>query len=90
MATDSDNPEIAALQAQVRRLGELVDALYRHLGIGQLDAAGMGAGAPPPDVVDAITAGNTIMAIKLWREHTGADLRGAKDAVEQLARSMGR
>ncbi len=90
MATDSDNPEIAELQRQVRRQGELIDALYRKVGIGQLDAEGIPVdGAAPADVIDAIRSGSTIEAIKRWRAHTGVGLKEAKDAVEALARTLG-
>ena len=91
MATDSDNPEIAELQRQVRRQGELIDALYRKVGIGQLDADGIPLdGGAPADVIDAINSGSTIEAIKRWRAHTGVGLKEAKDAVEALARSLGK
>ena len=86
MATDAEN--IEELQRQVSRQGALIDALYRHLGIGQLDAAGLLTGEPYPDVVDAIRAGNLIQAIKSYREHTGVGLKEAKDAVEEIARRL--
>ncbi|MCU1441245.1 MAG: hypothetical protein JWP85_2242 [Rhodoglobus sp.] len=86
----SDQENIEELQRQVRRQGELIDALYRRLGVGQLDAAGIPADGSYPDVVDAITAGNKIEAIKHYRERTGVGLKEAKDAVEALARTMGR
>jgi ribosomal protein L7/L12 len=88
-STDSDNPEIAELQRQVRRQGELIDILYRRLGVGQLDAAGMpSSDGAYPDVVDAIRAGNLIQAIKNYREHTKVGLKEAKDAVEALSRTL--
>jgi len=83
----SDQENIEELMRQVKRQGELIEGLYRHLGLGQLAAAS--AGDPPADVVEALRAGNTIVAIKLWRDRTGAGLKEAKDAVEELARSMG-
>lgn len=90
MAAESDNPEIAELQREVRRQGQLIDALARKLGIGQLEGAALLADdAALTDVVDAIRAGNKIEAIKRWRAHTNSGLREAKDAVESLARSLG-
>ena len=89
MPTDSDNPEIAELQRQVRRQGELIDLLYRRFGIGQLDAAGMpSADGGYPDVVEAIRAGNIIEGIKRYRAHTNVGLKEAKDAVEAMARGL--
>lgn len=86
----SDQENIAELQRQVRRQGDLIDALYRRLGIGQLDAAGIPSAEADPAVVDAINSGNLIVAIKAYRERTGVGLKEAKDAVEAIARSMGR
>ena len=88
MSTESD--DIAELQRQVRRQGDLIDALYRQLGIGQLDAAGIPTDGAYPEVLEAIRAGNLIQAIKSYRERTGVGLKEAKDAVEQLARTHGR
>ena len=89
MPTDSDNPEIAELQRQVRRQGELIDLLYRRFGIGQLDAAGMpSADGGYPDVVEAIRSGNIIEGIKRYRAHTNVGLKEAKDAVEAMARGL--
>ena len=91
MPTDSDNPEIAELQRQVRRQGELIDLLYRRFGIGQLDATGMpSTDGAYPDVVEAIRAGNVIEGIKLYRAHTKVGLKEAKDAVEAMARGLSR
>lgn len=83
----SDAEEIAELKLEVARLTTLVDTLYKHLGIGQLGA--MALDQPSPEITDAIRAGNTIVAIKLWRQRTGVGLAEAKNAVEDLARSMG-
>jgi ribosomal protein L7/L12 len=46
---------------------------------------------PPtfPEVVRHLEAGNKIQAIKSYRDATGADLKGAKDAVEEIARQRG-
>ena len=87
MPSDSEN--IDELQRQVRRQGELIDILYKRLGIGQLDAAGMpSADGGYPEVIEAIRAGNLILAIKHYRARTGVGLKEAKDAVEGLARGL--
>ena len=90
MAADqdrTDQEDIAELQAEVERLGELIDNLYRQLGISPLDAAAEGVAMPEVD--DAIRSGQLIVAIKAWRQRTGAGLKEAKDAVEARARSIG-
>ena len=87
MPTDSER--IDELERQVRRQGDLIDILYKRLGIGQLDAAGLpSVDGLYPDVVDALNSGQLIVAIKLYREHTGVGLKEAKDAVEALARGL--
>jgi ribosomal protein L7/L12 len=80
----SDQENIAELQRQVRHQGELIDALYRRLGITDLGLADQ----PPTDVLDALYAGNLIEAIKRYREHTGVGLKEAKNAVEALSRGL--
>jgi len=42
----------------------------------------------PADVIGAIREGNKILAIKLYRGHTGLGLREAKDAVEAFERQL--
>lgn len=88
MSTESE--DIAELQRQVKRQGELIDALYRRLGVGQLDAAGIPTDGSYPEVVEALQQGNLIQAIKSYRERTGVGLAEAKNAVEALARTLGR
>ena len=63
-----------------------MEALARHVGLGQIEAA---TDEPSPAMVDAIRAGNKILAIKLHREATGVGLHEAKNAVEQLALNLG-
>jgi ribosomal protein L7/L12 len=86
MPTDSER--IDELERQVRRQGDLIDVLYRRLGVGQLDAAGMPSDGSYPDVIDALNGGNLIGAIKLYRAHTNVGLKEAKDAVEAIARGL--
>ncbi|MGX5680706.1 ribosomal protein L7/L12 [Schumannella luteola] len=76
---------IEELEREVARLREQIGVLYKHLGIGQLGAASSG---PNPAILDAIRSGQTIVAIKLYREQTGVGLKEAKDAVEDLARTL--
>ncbi|RIJ76949.1 hypothetical protein D1871_08165 [Nakamurella silvestris] len=42
----------------------------------------------PADVVAAIRSGNKLMAIKLYRGHTGLGLKEAKESVEALERQL--
>jgi ribosomal protein L7/L12 len=84
----SDQQDIAELQLEVKRLGRLVDALYVRLdGIAPDGTAD--PSDPPADVVDALRAGNLIMAIKAWRAHTNLGLAEAKHDVEEMQRNLG-
>lgn len=81
----SDAEEIAQLKVEVARLTQIVDLLAKKAGIGQ--GALLGANDTPPDVIDALRAGNKILAIKLWRQRTNSSLAEAKNAVENLERT---
>ena len=83
----SDAEEIRALKIEVARLTQIVDLLAKQAGIGQGALLGATTG-PPADVIDALHAGNKILAIKLWRERTNCSLAEAKHAVEELERGL--
>ena len=80
--------DIAELRREVLRQGRLIEDLYKRLGQAPLDLDSATAG-PPADVVGEIRAGNKLIAIKLYREHTGVGLAEAKNAVEDIARTLG-
>jgi hypothetical protein len=63
------------------RLEGKLDALLKHQGV-QFDPYS----DLPPAVLDALRRGKKIEAIKEYRAATGADLKDAKDAVEELQR----
>lgn len=88
-AVPSDAEEIAQLKLEVQRLGRLVDALYVRLDGIAPDPDMPDIGNPPADVVDALRAGNLILAIKLWRGYTNLGLAEAKNEVEQLQARLG-
>jgi hypothetical protein len=67
------------------RLEAKLDALLKHQGI-QFDPY---ADLPGP-VLDALRRGKKIEAIKEYRAATGADLKEAKDFVEELQRRASR
>jgi ribosomal protein L7/L12 len=82
----SDAEEIAELKREVARLTQIVDLLAKRAGIGQ--GALLGADGTPPGVIDALRAGNKILAIKHWRQATNSSLAEAKNAVEGLERTL--
>ena len=80
-----------------RRIAELerkVSELYERLGQAEPASPGTSSGfsepasvaaAEDPRLIELVTAGKEIQAIKLYREITGVGLAEAKDAVDGLA-----
>lgn len=68
------------LRPRVRELEQLVDHLYATLGVTRP--------APDtsvsPEVQTLVARGQTIRAIKIYREETGCDLVTAKAVIESL------
>jgi ribosomal protein L7/L12 len=81
--------QIVELQREVDRQSRLIDELYRQLGLAKVDVAVAPGSGPDQRIVDAIRAGNKILAIKIHREINGTGLKQSKDAVEVLARALG-
>ncbi len=92
---------IADLELKVHYLVTLVENLYQQLGVGLpaegspgaatggVGQAGVAAAIAGPaadeQIRSALAHGELILAIKRYRELTGAGLKEAKDAVETMA-----
>jgi hypothetical protein len=75
---------IGALEQRLRKLSRLdakLDALLKHAGVIFDPYRDV-----PQPVADAVGRGKKIEAIKAYRQATGADLRDAKEYVEELQR----
>ena len=75
---------LAAVERRLNRLSRLdakVDALLRHSGV-EFDAFQ----GVPADVQEALERGETILAIKRFRQATGAGLKEAKEFVDEVRR----
>jgi len=75
---------LSAVERRLSRLSRLdakVDALLRNSGI-QFDEFQ----DVPPDVREALQQGETILAIKRFRQATGAGLKEAKEFVDEIRR----
>jgi ribosomal protein L7/L12 len=66
-------------EERIRRLEEQVAHLYAHLG---LSPVGGSARELDPDIQQLVNSGQTINAIKLYRERTGLRLAEAKNAID--------
>ncbi|MBW3068515.1 50S ribosomal protein L7/L12 [Actinomyces sp. 594] len=90
---------IAAIKAYRERTGlglkaakTAIDAASAELAAGRAPAvaspaAGPSSSFPPPnpDEIELVTSGRLLMAIKAYRERTGADLKTAKTAIDAIS-----
>jgi hypothetical protein len=75
---------LVVIERRLNRLSRLeakVDALLKHAGVDFDPYRDV-----PPAVREALDRGETIMAIKRFREATGAGLKDAKDFVDEVRR----
>lgn len=75
---------LSTLERRMNRLSRLdakVDALLRHSGV-EFDEYN----DVPGDVREALERGQTILAIKRFRQATGAGLKEAKEFVDEVRR----
>jgi ribosomal protein L7/L12 len=74
-----------SLEERVARLERQVAELQRYLGV---DPALVPAESShlPPDFYQALRRGKKVLAIKIYREVTGASLVTAKKKVDEMAR----
>jgi len=66
---------------RISRLEAKVDALLKQAGVNFDPYHDV-----PPDVREALDGGHRILAIKRFREATGADLKEAKEFVDEVRR----
>jgi ribosomal protein L7/L12 len=76
--------KIHTLMQQVAELDRKVTFLAGHLGVTFPETE-----PPPSEIEKLILGGDRIEAIKLYRMTYGADLRMAKEAVEEMAARLG-
>ena len=87
-----------SVEMRLAAIEEKLDRLLAHLGIDDeaaLAAAFDGAGRPQTlaaangdAIVTLVQAGKKIQAIKAYRQATGVGLKDAKDAVENIERTV--
>jgi ribosomal protein L7/L12 len=79
--------EVTELRQRIAHLEGQVAFLYNHLGITFTSEAAPG---DDPRIVEQITKGNMIEAIKIYRDlHKQAGLADAKRAVEEIRSRRG-
>jgi hypothetical protein len=74
------------IRKRIRILGRVdakLDLLLKEAGIEFDPYKGL-----PREVVDALQRGKKILAIKLYRDASGTDLREAKDFIEEVQRHL--
>ena len=75
---------VRPLERRMDRLSRMegkLDAIMKHSAIAFDPLEGM-----PADALEALRQGQKIEAIKRYRHATGADLKDAKDAIEEALR----
>jgi len=82
MANQARVDDLTRVGNTLRDLEWNIKRLLQREGL-EWEAAPAPSGTPP-GVMEAIQAGNTIEAIKAYREATGVGLAEAKDAVERI------
>jgi hypothetical protein len=70
--------------ATLSRIEGKLDLLLQHANLNYDPYTGV-----PANVVEAVTAGEKIQAIKLYRQTAGVGLKEAKDFIEALQRKVG-
>ncbi|GAA1281397.1 MULTISPECIES: hypothetical protein [Brachybacterium] len=84
--------QIDHLQAQVRGLEALVGELAGRAGVGEAELRQLrdrSGRQIPAECRRLVDEGRTIEAIKVYREHTGAGLKDAKDAIDRYREREG-
>ncbi len=75
--------DVGSLKQRVARLERLTQFLLDQLKLEFTD--NNPEGFITPEIAELVRKGNTLEAIKLYREHTGAGLKEAKDAIDRMA-----
>jgi hypothetical protein len=81
----SAETELAALRVRVVELEDRLQYLYKRLNIEYIE----NPSAVDPRFIDYLRKGNKIEAIKLYREIHDVGLAEAKNAVEEIEKSLG-
>lgn len=87
----NDTNRVAALEAAVAQLTRRVDALEGRATAAAApvaDAVDPWSLPPWPQVLELLQRRKKIVAIKVYREHTGVGLLEAKEAIEEVERRL--
>lgn len=87
-----DSGDQITVEMRLAALEEKVDRLLAHFGLDDTAAVALTPDDRLPmaqaQVTTLVQAGKKIQAIKLYRQLTGANLKTAKDAVDEMERRM--
>ncbi len=84
-----DYEHLIQLEIRMQRMEAMMQALLTRLNINPETLVSMDTSRNEP-VRQAVLAGNKILAIKIYRELYGVDLKQAKDAIDAIEREMRR
>ena len=77
-------PHVAAIRKRIARVEGKLDVLLKNADLQYDPFADI-----PNHVADAVRSGNKVLAVKLYREATGCDLREAREQIDDLLRLSG-
>jgi ribosomal protein L7/L12 len=83
LGASANDRRVNRLERRLARMEQKLDAIAGHLGVAVAEP-GRPQLADLPEVRKYLQEGKKIQAIKAYRESTGAGLKEAKDAVEQM------
>ncbi|HUH96465.1 MAG TPA: hypothetical protein VLZ89_03845 [Anaerolineales bacterium] len=78
--------EVAALRQRIAHLEGQVAFLYRHFGVTFVPEAGPG---DDPRIIEGIRKGDTLGAIKVYRDINKVGLEEARAAVDEIRGRLG-
>jgi ribosomal protein L7/L12 len=78
--------QFSDLRKRVAHLEGQVAFLYEHLGMTFVPEPQL---EDDPKIIEALKGGNLLLAMKVYRENTGATMDDAKKAVEQIQGRLG-
>lgn len=81
----SAETEFIALRARIAELEDRLQYLYKRLNIEYIE----NSSTVDPRLIEYLKKGNKIEAIKLYREIYDVGLAEAKNAVEEIEKSLG-
>ena len=83
--TDDERRQIKELQDRNAKLERIVAGLLQHFELNVVDIAPTPLDKADPEIAELVRSGKFILAMKLYRQKTAADLLTVKHYIESLS-----